>query len=112
MTTYPTIEAAFKNGSGDTFFQKEGGFVAVSRKDESTHDALESQGFEFLPWHLAFEIGKAQIEKAEAVEIIEEKSEPATNTRTIRFMNICTTDSQNYHNGYYDEFPDAYGQCL
>ncbi len=110
MTTYLTIEEAFKNGSGDTFFQKEGGFVAVSRKDESIHDALESQGFEFLPWHLAFEIGKAQIEKAELPIIVEEKREPATNTKRSRFMNICTTDSQNYHDGYYDEFPDAYGQ--
>ena len=101
MTTYPTIEAAFKNGSGDTFFQKEGGFVAVSRKDESTHEALEAQGFEFLPWHLAFEIGKAQIEKAESVAVVEVVK------TTKSYDNIL-----NGRDGYYDEFPDAYGQYL
>lgn len=106
MTTYPTIEEAFKNGSGDTFFQKEGGFVAVSRKDESIHESLEAQGFEFLPWHLAFEIGKAQIEKAESVKVL--KNEVSTDVKTTKsYDNI-----NNGRDGYYDEFPDAYGQYL
>jgi len=105
MKTYNTIKKAFENGSGDTFFQKEGEFVAVSRKDENIHEALNAQGFEFLPWHLAFEIGKAQIEKTELPIISEEKNTPSVKTKTSRFMN-------NYHDGYYDEFPDAYGQSL
>lgn len=106
MTTYPTIEEAFKNGSGDTFFQKEGGFVAVSRKDESTHDALEAQGFEFLPWHLAFEIGKSQIEKAES-DVVAENVVAADIKVTKSYDQIL-----NGRDGYYDEFPDAYGQYL
>ena len=106
MTTYPTIEEAFKNGSGDTFFQKEGGFVAVSRKDESTHEALEAQGFEFLPWHLAFEIGKAQIEKVESSLVVENV--------VVADIKITKSYDQilNGRDGYYDEFPDAYGQYL
>lgn len=106
MTTYLTIEEAFKNGSGDTFFQKEGGFVAVSRKDESTHDVLEAQGFEFLPWHLAFEIGKAQIEKA--------KSAVTAENIVVGDIKITKSYDQilNGRDCYYDEFPDAYGQYL
>lgn len=106
MTTYPTIEEAFKNGSGDTFFQKEGGFVAFSRKDESIHDSLKAQGFRFLPWHLAFEIGKAQIEKSESAVV----------TENVVVADIKITKSYdqilNGRDGYYDEFPDAYGQYL
>ena len=55
--------------------------------------------------NLAFEIGKTQIEKTELPIISEEKNTPSVKTKTSRFMN-------NYHDGYYDEFPDAYGQSL
>ena len=106
MKTYNTIKKAFENGSGDTFFQKAGGFVAVSRKDESIHEALEAQGFEFLPWHLAFEIGKAQIEKVESLEVVRDVVVEVVKT-TKSYDNIL-----NGRDGYYDEFPDAYGQYL
>ena len=109
MTAYNTIEQAFQNGSGDTFFQKDGKFVAVSRKDESTHDKLIDQGFEFLPWHLALEIGKSQIETTEIIE---------STPRIFSCINSRVAIVKSYSNcsngrdGYYDEFPDAYGQSL
>jgi hypothetical protein len=35
MKTYPTIKEAFKNGTGDVFFQHiHGGYICISRHDE------------------------------------------------------------------------------
>lgn len=43
--TFPTVEMAWKNGTGDQLWMNESGFIFVSRHDD-LHDTMIENGFE------------------------------------------------------------------
>lgn len=103
MKTYNTINEAFKNGSGDCFFSKDGKFVAFSRNDDRREE-MEAKGFIALTHSEVLELAKARqpIKETTATAVAPNQREPK------KFVNH--TDMEVW--GYYDEFPDAYGQHL
>jgi hypothetical protein len=50
MKTYPTIKEAFKNGTGDVFFEHiNGGYICISRHNEEELDLyFDSPNFRFV----------------------------------------------------------------
>ena len=100
MTTYTTINEAFKNGTGDVFYTKDSRFVAVCRKDDNSD--LVVKGFTLLTYEQV---------TALAVAHVENKVQPQQPT-IIEKMKSNLVKSYATSDGYYDEFPDAYGQYL
>ena len=100
-TNYPTITKAVNNGTGDCFYTKDGNFIAISRKDSP--EAYEAAGYTFLPWSQAMEIAKIELETKIAAKAILYNQVPQP-TKACNQVPTC--------DGYYDEFPDAYGQSL
>lgn len=100
--TYPTIEAAFLNGPGDCFFTKNGGFICTHRRDIETHDRLLANGFKHRILTLEELRRPTKEEATPAPSVIENLSRMAKSY----------SSATNGQDGYYDEFPDAYGQSL
>jgi hypothetical protein len=102
MTTYTTIKEAFKNGTGDVFFTKNNCFVATSRKNDFSY--YLNNGFSLLSYEETLALDKAQ-----NVRVEQPKKTISDNLKSIESkmaQSVSTCD------GYYDEFPDAYGQNL
>ena len=102
MKTYTTIKEAFKNGTGDVFFTKDNCFVAISRKDDFTY--YFNNGYALLSFEEIWALDKSQ------------KNEPPQPKKTIidnlKSISSKMVQSVSTCDGYYDEFPDAYGQYL
>jgi hypothetical protein len=101
-TTYATINEAFNNGSGDVFFKNESGFLCVSRHSVN-YDEMQAAGFTHVPHAQVLEIAAQQ---APAVPV--EPIKPTPPAAPKKFVNYPDMEVQ----GFYDEFPDAYGQNL
>lgn len=99
MTTYTTIKEAFANGMGDVFYTKNNRFIAVCRKDDNSN--LEIFGFTLLSYDNVISLSNTQIKN---------KVEPKPFTIIEKLKNMAK--SYDCNDGYYDEFPDAYGQML
>ena len=101
-STYTTINEAFKNGMGDVFFTTDKPFVAKSRKND--FDYYFNNGFTLLSFEEVMALDKVQ------------KNEPEQPKKTIidnlKTMSSKMVQSVSSCDGYYDEFPDAYGQYL
>ena len=100
MTTYTTIKEAFANGMGDVFFTKNNRFIAVSRKDDNSN--LANHGFKLLSYTEVIALADSQIKN---------NVQPSQPT-IIEKMKTNLVESPSSCDGYYDEFPDAYGQYL
>lgn len=105
MTTYKTVNEAFKNGTGDVFFTKNNEYVAVSRHamDNAGFEAMEAQGFKFMTYDETLAIAGAQ-----EVKERQEKPAPAP-VKKSEFVHISISSP---FDEFYLEFPDAYGQHL
>lgn len=100
MTTYTTIKEAFSNGTGDVFFTKNNRFIAVCRKDDNSN--LIDLGFKLLSY-----------DEVTALAVTQTENKVSHQQPTIiEKMKSNLVKSHATCDGYYDEFPDAYGQCL
>lgn len=107
MTTYNTIAGAFKNGSGDVFFTKDNQFIAVSRKDDNSN--FLNLGFTQLTYDEVIETDRLE----RSLNITPIDSNVIANLQNIKAKSVKSySNLHNGHDGYYDEFPDAYGQSL
>jgi hypothetical protein len=100
MRTYPTIKEAFKNGTGDVFFEHlDGSFICISRHDEETLDLyFNSPNFRFLS-------------HCEIMELTKDERKPTTTPpptpahkpakKTTRFYGWIDCDF------YYEQYSDA-----
>jgi hypothetical protein len=106
MTTYTTINEAFKNGTGDVFFIKDDRFVAVSRH-AIPFEQMEAEGFKYLTYSETIKIaGTQEVKKAPIVE------QPI---QVLSKRKVCINQGSYYpgfFGGFYEEYPDAYGQNL
>ena len=102
MQTFQTIQEAFKNGTGDVFFSKDGRYVSRSRHIDNLVHKMELEGFKFIPYKRVIELSTE--EKSKDSEIIINNQE--MNNRSVISIDLVS----NGYDGYYDEFPDAYGQ--
>jgi hypothetical protein len=111
MKTYQTIQEAFKNGTGDVFFFMGGEamqYIALSRHVD--HDSTMFElGFDRLTYDEVVLI--ATKEQAERQHNIEKKVAKAIN-KSGETINGFIHISCSPFDGFYDEFPDAYGQNL
>jgi len=118
MTTYNTINEAFKNGTGDVFFTINGQYVAVSRHamDSEGFDAMIAQGFAFLSYEetitAAVNQGAGVHPAAAAAAGIMLPEKPAPAPQPVEKNRFYHSGSDQEVWGYYMEFPDAYGQHL
>lgn len=105
MTTYSTIQEAFKNGTGDVFFTKNNQFVCFSRKDKISLSEMNEYGFSYVTYSEVIELSfKDNKVDSAIIWALAKKKELKT---------IASYDNiSNGRDGYYDEFPDAYGQNL
>ena len=99
MKGYNTIKEAFKNGTGDCFFTKNGRYLAVSRKD--SHSYYINNGFIMMTYD---DVLKADSTQSAIVPQIKEE------TVIERLTNMV--QSRSTSEMFYEEFPDAYGQNL
>ena len=100
MTTYTTIKEAFANGTGDVFFTKNNRFISVCRKDDNIN--LINEGYALLSYDEVTTLAAIQTQNS---------VQPQQPT-IIEKMKSNLVKSYSTCDGYYDEFPDAYGQCL
>ena len=105
MQTFKTIQEAFKNGTGDVFFTKDGNFVARSRHIDNLNDKMAKEGFTFLSYDEVVNLSLTDnsVESAKIWATAKKQQ-----TKCVRQYDNCS----NGRDGYYDEFPDAYGQSL
>jgi len=111
MTTYKTVNEAFKNGTGDVFFTKNNEYVAVSRHamDNAAFEAMEAQGFKFMTYDETL--------LAAATQEVEERQKKAIEQpiKVISIKKVFIQHSSYYGSltgGFFEEYPDAYGQTL
>lgn len=116
MKTYNTIQEAFGKGAGDVFFKKDNHFIALSRKEESTYDGtMEAQGFTLMEYSEVISMAnkKNDIDSAALWCVaVKRRSEDRDKVLAEAHQKKMINTGGNFGNGYYDEFPDAYGQSL
>ena len=102
MITYETIPEAFRRGTGDAFFTKEGRYLAVSRHDltPSFLEEMKGKGFEWMKYDQV--VTMAGNQKSEDRKF---KPEPKSPKRFINY-------DLGTFSAFYDEFPDAYNNHL
>lgn len=108
MTTYNTVNEAFKNGTGDVFFTRNSEYVAVSRHSVD-FEGLEAQGFKFMTYSETLELAGAQEVKEAQAKAVKQPIE------VISKRKVFIHHSSYYGSltgGFFEEFPDAYGQTL
>lgn len=107
LTTYQTIQEAFRNGTGDVFFKKENQFVCFSRHDNNIEE-MESEGFEFINYEEVIRLSNQDnTTTSAAIWCVSKKQIERQSNMVKSHDNIC-----NGRDGYYDEFPDALNQYL
>ena len=99
ISTYATIDDAFKFGTGDQFYTKNGQFVAVSRKDD--YSQLIENGFESVDFQLIIDMIMFKNKHKGLLEQMAPK-------QGIEKLYETTPCRENF----YDEFPDAYNNHL
>lgn len=107
MITYSTIDEAFTNGNGDVFFTKGEEVICRSRKEENLLETMQAQGFMLLPHDEV--LRRAAAENILKFSPVSKDKKPDV-SRTQIIFSRC--DFLNGYDGFYDEFPDAYGQHL
>ncbi len=103
MTTYQTIQQAFANGTGDVFFSMNNSFVCFSRHDDNIEE-MTAKGFKLMTHNEVLALAKTT-----------ENTPPTpvpTVVENLKKMAKSYDNCSNGRDGYYDEFPDAYGQNL
>lgn len=90
MNTYPTLEEAFVNGSGDCFYQKDDQYVAIHRNDTGKAFDLVCKGWKLMPAG-SYPMGRYQ--------------RPINQPERVRH-------SYPLFESYVDEFPDGVNQSL
>lgn len=109
MATYKTVNEAFKKGTGDVFFTRNSEYVAVSRHamDNAGFAAMEAQGFKFMTYDETLEAAGAQeVKEAQAVK------QPI---EVLSMKKVFIYHGSYYGTltgGFFEEYPDAYGQTL
>jgi hypothetical protein len=104
MTTFKTIQEAFKNGQGDVFFSKNGQYVCFSRND-GMYETMQNNGFKLLTYDEVIKLSFSDNSVASA------KIWASAKKKELKL--VASRDNLiNGFDGYYDEFPDAYGQNL
>lgn len=112
MTTYKTVNEAFKNGTGDVFFTINNEYVAVSRHamDNAGFAAMEAQGFKFLTYSETLELATAQeVKKVQPAPVVEQPIKVLSKRKV--YINQGSY-YPGFFGGFYEEYPDAYGQNL
>lgn len=109
MTTYNTVNEAFKNGTGDVFFTRGNQYIALSRH-AVPFEEMEAQGFKYLTYSETLELATAQ-------EVKEELAKPVKQPiiQVLSVKKVFIHHSSYYGSltgGFFEEFPDAYGQTL
>lgn len=101
---FPTISEAFKNGTGDNFYSKDGKYLCISRNTPLTKvDALIKDGFEYIPYLQILELTKAE----RTTKTIEVKTpEPPKEIKRMSHINYSTSD------WWMEEMPDGINQSL
>lgn len=107
MVTYLTIDEAFSNGNGDVFFTKRAEVICRSRKEENLLETMQALGFALLPHDEVLKRAAAE-QIAKSITVSQDKK-PRRSRKQVIF-NRCAL--LNGYDGFYDEFPDAYGQSL
>ena len=108
MTTYNTVNEAFKNGTGDVFFTKDNQYIALSRH-ANPYDEMEALGFKFLTYSETLELATAQEVKEEPAKAVKQP------IQVLSVKKVFIHHSSYYGSltgGFFEEFPDAYGQTL
>lgn len=107
MTTYKTVNEAFKNGTGDVFFTRNNEYVAVSRHamDNAGFAAMEAQGFKFMTYDETLAVAGAQ-------EVKERQEKQTTTQAPAKKPEFVYISISSPFDELYLEFPDAYGQNL